>query len=175
MPFQPHQQLESPPRLHDQLSTMKLFAALLGALTPPTGHATARAILTVLAIFTIGLSTVVKGADVLVGKCTPGRCDTKKHTDVYWDASGSECRERRRRTRQQQAELTRYLLGQGKRVKSMIRSVTSLSATSTLCSTSATPTVTPLQRCSEEHASTPHPPASTSTWSALFQLRSWPA
>ena len=74
-----------------------IFATLIGALTPrhPNGHAAARAILVTLAAFTIAI-TSVKAAQVLVGQCHPVRCDDKRGVNIYWDASGSECKEARR-------------------------------------------------------------------------------
>lgn len=70
-----------------------IFTALIGALTPR--HAAARAILMVLAAFTI---ITVEARDILLGKCTPGSCDTKRHTDVYGDDAGSEYGEVRHRS-----------------------------------------------------------------------------
>lgn len=73
---------------------MKLLTAISTALigAPPrhaTGHATARALISVLVLIMISINTVEAG-NILVGKCLKSRCNSKDHTDIYWDDSGSE-------------------------------------------------------------------------------------
>lgn len=70
-----------------------LFVAFSGAHAPAmrrsAGHGTARALISVLIIIMISINTV-EADNILVGKCLKSRCNSKDHTDIYWDDSGSE-------------------------------------------------------------------------------------